>query len=295
MQQPLPDIACDICGTFFTPTTKRNILCPDCRKHPELKRKQLEKQIIQSKIRYDQKIPQLQTKICIVCGNEFHTYKNEHTCSQECQDKYRIQNTVCKNCKKPMTETNDQRVTKNNENWFCCDTCKQEYRIKQAKEKGHFHVCKYCNKEFIRSDEYAEFCSKTCYKKATKSGYERTFVCINCHKQFKSTKRTDFCSETCDSMHYQKNRRQKPTDAYIKKHTKTKPEKTKTAPVSLCADCCTSYKDCDYMASNFTIKPKGAKYENSIIVECPKYKPPKQKIRIQEEHNDPKRRNCNGI
>ena len=39
-----------------------------------------------------------------------------------------------------------------------------------------------------------------------------------------------------------------------------------------CGICTTSYKDCERMQSEFRVIPKGAKYVNSKIVQCPKFK-----------------------
>lgn len=273
----LPDIACDICGTFFTPTSKRNILCPDCQIHPEQKRKYYANQTERNKRIYDTLDYNPKPTNCEICGKEFLSFHNQTLCSKECRDVKRIKSTFCNHCHKPMAETNDQHVTANNEKWFCSDTCKEAYKQEQAKERGYIHTCKFCGKKFIKPDKNAMFCNKTCYNNAIKAGYRRTFMmtCINCKKQFNTSKKTMFCSDACET-HYNKKNKITPAEAYIKNHkTLKKPEPKQI--ISLCADCRTPYPDCTYMQSNFRVKPKGAKYQDSKIVSCSYYTPPKTK------------------
>ena len=52
---------------------------------------------------------------------------------------------------------------------------------------------------------------------------------------------------------------QKKLDDYIKEN-------------GCCGICTTSYKDCERMQSEFRVIPKGARYVNSKIVQCPKFK-----------------------
>lgn len=272
----LPDMACDICGTFFTPTCKQNILCPDCQKHPEQKRKKLEKQIKRSKYLYDTQDFSPKPAICMICKKEFLSYHEETVCnSQVCRDTMRIRSTSCKYCHKPMTETDDQHVTTKYEKWFCSDACKQAYEYQKNKENGYIHTCQQCGKEFIRKTKHAKFCSKECYNKSLKNNTARqeTYVCVNCHKQFQTAKRRMFCTPECEQEY--NNKHKTPVKRPVNKTTQVPVKKQVTK--SLCADCNTPYPDCEYMRSNFRIKPKGAKYENSIIIECPHYTPPKHK------------------
>lgn len=277
------------------PSRRTQKYCPDCGRHPEHARRQLEKHLSESIARCGTGHPNTPIENeCAYCHKMFHTYKYTKTfCSSKCQHNYNVEHTTCQICGKPMIETSDRKITYP---WLCSDKCKQTYRW-QAAEKNHaVHICQHCGKKFIKTGP-ATFCNNDCYQAAVKAGWrprqkqKRSLICPICRTLF--TEGSGFgryCSDACRQKGWKKQAalnkkfREEQTRQQSQLLQKEQHQKEQQASYEnyikrngLCSICRTAYMDCERMSSEFRMSPKGAMFQGSIIVKCPKYTPPKKK------------------
>lgn len=282
---------CEACGAKFTPTSKLQKYCPDCGSHGLRIKRQYERNIARS-IRYQNLVsPEVFTHTCSVCGKIFKTtYSSRKFCSDKCGKIAAKQKLICTQCGKPLTDVMsiddipDSEIHKRTH--FCSDACKDAYEL----IKNPPRTCEYCGKTYRNKNKY--FCCNDCqikYRQAHKGATPSTPLPRKPHKKVARTYRCDICGKTCTHPQFQackingiykthvicskecmnkfkrmklkteERAEQKKLDDYIKEN-------------GCCGICTTSYKDCERMQSEFRIIPKGAKYVNSKIVQCPKFK-----------------------
>lgn len=273
---------CEICGVWFTPYRKTQRYCKDCGKHSGYKQRELQHNLNASIARCGTgRQPEAVTCICKRCGQHFTTYgAAKPYCSKNCKIEDAIADTVCENCGKKMTDTEDQRYMSGRP-WFCSDACRNEHKWKSAKEQGRIKVCPECGKEFINKN--ITFCSKECYKhNIEKYGRPKPAVqtlirqCTVCGKPFNCSVddlRNPICSPDCKSVYQKKRKKLKMKNQKAVQNQKKQDFINKNG---LCGICRTSYKDCERLQSNFTASPEHSCFSGSLIIKCPKFTAPKK-------------------
>lgn len=279
---------CEACGAKFTTTNKLQKYCPDCGSHGLRIKKKYDRNIARS-IRYQNLVsPEVFTHTCKVCGKIFQTtYRSRKFCSDKCSQIASKEKLTCTQCGKKLIDVMsiddipDSEIHRRTH--FCSDTCKAKYDL----AKNPPRICKFCGKTYHNKNKY--FCCNDCqikyrqsHKGATPTPRKlrekivRTYRCDICgeectNPQFRPSKINGIyknhviCSEKCMDVYKQwkqtddERQAQKKMDDYVKEN-------------GCCGICTTSYKDCERMQSEFRIIPKGAKYVNSKIVQCPKFK-----------------------
>jgi predicted nucleic acid-binding Zn ribbon protein len=101
----------------------------------------------------------LKTKICVICGKEFTTYRDkEKTCSKECSKKLNL---------KHISEFNDihkdERNKKRREKYNC-----------QIESENRREICPVCGKVFDKKHKQ-KFCSEEC-RNVKKREYNTNYV-----------------------------------------------------------------------------------------------------------------------
>lgn len=157
----LPEKECEICGVWFQPTRSYQKYCPDCGHKSEKKKMYMEKNIRISLAKYGTgRKPAEHEAECENCGKVFFYYgPKRRFCSKGCRIQYGIEHTFCKNCGKPMTDTENPEYTESD--WFCSDSCKAKYEWQLAEKEGRIRTCPNCGKQFI--DKNTTYCSRDCY------------------------------------------------------------------------------------------------------------------------------------
>lgn len=280
---------CQICGIFYEAKKVNQKYCPNCSQRSTTAKKQLERHIKESISRCGTgTTKQPQNNCCKNCKKIFITYEwhpgevVHEFCSRNCREKYNIAHTFCMQCKKPMSETENQKDVHNHP-WFCCQECRQKYRWKIAKEQGEIHVCPECGKEFVKK---SKFCSKECYriyqkKQKIKIRHDMQTViksCLICQKDFECSVHNlqiPLCSDECKKKYRKQvqliNAKKKEEIIKKKKEDKEKEYQDYISKNGLCSICFTSYCDCERMQSGFRLSPKGAVFKGSLVVKCPKF------------------------
>lgn len=282
---------CIICGDEFEAIKETRQYCDKCQKNSKKAKENMKRAIVNSKRRmgeYD--IPKNRT--CSYCGKEFLSVKKRDFCCKECERNYRIENNMCQWCKEPLfPEIKTTGATTH-------PRCKEAAYEAWARQKGWYRNCKHCGKEFLAKSHNQIFCSQQCSRdyKAAERVKPTEYRCCICKKEFTISKNHFFdenpkratCSSNCEKEYQRrynlwKEKQQKEfekTKEKIQKQYEEKMALKKQEEIErcgLCSFCATSYKDCERMTSNFRIKPKGAVYKNSKIVECPKFTEGKSK------------------
>lgn len=269
---------CEICGISFEAHSKSQKYCPVCKENPRTLKRQMKRALRESYRRNEYAEIQLYEKTCIECGKTFKTSNpNRDCCNATCEIKFKTEHLTCLHCNSNLYKKGiiGNIHTKYN---FCDDKCKQDYKHDQAVKKGHIKICKNCGKEFISMD--GTFCNNDCYHaylkthkkpqmprqhkpKETYPTPKTKYTCPVCKQDFESIYRhtNDCCSKECNKI-FTKNAneidRQKRLNTYICKN-------------GMCGICTVSYTQCERMQSDFRIIPKGARYVNNQIQECPKF------------------------
>lgn len=281
---------CQICGVFFDTDKSIQKYCPECGKDTRRAKKDLDYHMRESLYRCGTgRTKQAQNNTCNQCHKIFITYEwnpGEFTrdfCSKKCREEYHIAHTFCRQCEKPMLETDDQRDMYG-KNWFCSDSCREEFEWEIARKNGMIKNCPVCGKEFIKKTTY---CSRACYliaPKKVKPPEMKIEICAVCGRFFKRpmTKEiiTPLCSGECRNIY----RLQEEREALERKELERKKleEKPKNKledfikENGMCGICMTPYPDCERMQTNFRMSPKGAYFENGKIIRCPKFTKPKK-------------------
>ena len=104
----LPEKECEICGILFQPTRANQKYCPDCRKHPEQKKKEYSRALARSIREYGTgyEAPIFFESACKYCGHVFqiNRFQLKKFCSDVCEHNWILEHTRCVNCGKPATE-----------------------------------------------------------------------------------------------------------------------------------------------------------------------------------------------
>lgn len=270
---------CEICGILFEAHSKSQKYCPICKENPRTLKRQMKRALRDSYRRNEYSEIKLYDKICLQCGKTFKTSNpNKDCCNSACEVQFKTEHLTCLYCHSNLYAKGiiGNIHTKYN---FCNDKCRTDYQYKQAKQKGNIHICKQCGKEFIRTD--GKFCNNDCYKAYIATHKNQThnnetkkievkpkpkiqYTCPVCKTVFESAyiPINNCCSKECNKIFRNKANkidRQKRLKQYICEN-------------GMCGICTTSYVNCERMQSNFKIIPKGAKYINNKIQECPKFK-----------------------
>ena len=274
---------CVICGDTFEAKRESRQYCDKCQKNTSKARKMMSKAIVQNKLNagdYDR----VKNKVCSYCGKEFKTiYGSRSFCSKHCELRYKIENNMCQYCGKPLypeIETTAGTVHA---------ACKEPAYRAWAIRNGRVRNCEECGKEYYAKTEQQRFCCRECskiYQKKHREEYvrkriepEKQYRCAVCKKIFVAkvnylfennpsrTTCSERCREICEKAH-QKRLEQRRLEEEKQAAAKRQAEIEHNG---LCSLCRTNNADCDWIRSKFRIKPKGAKYKNSKIVECPQF------------------------
>ena len=281
---------CEACGEMFTPTVPHQKYCPDCGRNGRRIKRRYEKQIARSR-HYEQLVsPRVYDKTCKVCGKSFKTtYPERFLCSDACMKTFAKQKMVCANCGKritdviPVDQIPDSYLHKRKH--FCCPECEQEYE----KNKFPARICKYCGKVYHSANKY--YCCEQCRIDDIKPVKIEGKICQQCGKTYYN-RNMKFCNAACQKEYNKTHKMIRPVSKEAKRkskmHKKQQEAWQKTANAQYaeikkkkladyiakngcCGICCTPYSDCERMQSEFRIIPKGARYKDSKIVECPKF------------------------
>lgn len=276
---------CIICGDEFEAVRETRQYCDKCQKNSKKAQQNIDKAIINSKRHMGEfDIPKART--CSYCGKEFLSVRKRDFCCKECERNYRIENNTCQWCKKPLfPEVKAMGPTTH-------PGCKEAAYEAWARRKGWYRNCKHCGKEYLAKSHSQTFCSQQCsidYKAAERVKPTEYHCCI-CKKDFIIPRNNYYdtypkralCSDECRAEYQRrynlwKKKQQEESKALAEKikqqetEQKEKKFKEEVEKYGLCNFCNTLYKDCDWISSSFRIKPKGAIYKNSKIIECPKF------------------------
>lgn len=284
---------CEACGLEFTTTSLLKKYCDECGCNGLRVKKKYDRQIAINK-RYQQIYkPEVFTKICAVCKTEFQTtYKNRIHCSSKCDKIASKQKLRCTYCRKKLQDTRsideipDEELRKRHH--FCNDDCKNKYELEKTEPK----ICQNCGKTYRNNNK--KFCTKECqfdflakHGRKTEPKQKPTLIqpkpktnmhiCYICKKPctkpyFRIVQKQDdkllrsqpICSKECLDIHNKSLQRQKDKlqEQKLKDYIKCN---------GMCGICSTPYTDCERMQSEFRIIPKGAKYIDNKIQECPKF------------------------
>ena len=285
---------CEICGVWFKQTNALQKYCPDCRKKSDKKKKILYRNVQRNLHTYDTiNYPSGINNVCENCGKEFISYRvKKKFCCSNCEKMFYAKHTFCITCGKPMLGSGDEKII-TSYLWYCSDECREKHRWDLAQKNNKIKTCPTCGKQHIKD---TIFCSRDCYhksfrKKATNIANKRIEICGNCHKKFETNeprKNISFCSVTCQKEYETQQiinlksfneRIQALKEETERKHKSLMSQKENAfiEKNGLCSICKTSYKNCERMRSNFRYSPKGASFNGSVIVFCPKYTDSKPK------------------
>lgn len=193
----LPEKECEICGILFQPTRANQKYCPDCRKHPEQKKKEYSRALARSIREYGTgyEAPVFFESACKYCGHVFQNnrFQLKKFCSDVCEHNWILEHTRCVNCGKPATE-GDNLPKHDSDLWYCSERCRHEAWMKDQREQGNTHPCPVCGKEVYNSKTY---CSQECYEKARPKAKTYAYICLYCGKQGISNSPKKFCSKEC--------------------------------------------------------------------------------------------------
>lgn len=183
MQKELIEKECEICGKYFTTTSKLRKYCDECKDNQTRLKERLEKNIRRNrKMYYEEPKPKEYT--CDICGKTFKTLprflfrinkdnsydgKDHVFCSKLHEDAYIRMHSNCLNCGKSL-DGNLFFKPGAAYSQFCSPKCKAEHKYKTAKENGELKTCVHCGKEYISKDN-KYFCSKECHMAAMKNGW----------------------------------------------------------------------------------------------------------------------------
>lgn len=275
---------CVICGDMFEAIRNTRQYCDKCQKNSSKARKKMAYAIIVNK-KHAGDYEKVKDKTCEYCGKEFKTIRQQKFCCDTCEKRYKIETNTCQYCGKllyPEVEYLGGAVH---------PACKEPAYREWALRKGWVRNCKHCGKEYYAKNDGQSFCCRECsreYQKSHPQEYIRTMLKAETEKQyrcyvckkifnakinsvFENSERMTVCSDECKKIAERK---------YCEYLIKKKIEEAKAAEEErkkeieqngLCASCHTKYSDCEWMCSKFKIKPEGAKYKNSKVIECPKY------------------------
>lgn len=160
--------------------------------------------------------------ICNTCKKKYSVIPSEANkskyCCKECANigKRTGHNIICDNCGKEFYRRKYHIDRQNNrqQNSFCCQKCRSEYKHKQSIEN---RICPICNKSFECSKTSTQkFCCRKCVNEYQKtligelnSAYNRIEVtCDYCGKKYKikpyciNTRNHYFCSVSCRQKWY---------------------------------------------------------------------------------------------
>ena len=289
---------CAICGGSFETTNKLRKYCDQCITNPEKAKREVQRGLRHiHELTYE---PEVIDFTCHQCGKEFKSTKGlvhhcwikendeDHTyvfCSQSCKDEFKSSTLVCRECGKPLGHLHLDPIRYSTH--FCNDDCKLKWKRKRQVS----FKCAHCGKIVYvnKARETRTFCSKECYRKAVAEGWksqnkkdliERHETCCTCGKQYDRTyedKRLvpyyTFCSDKCRTRWQEKGKedmlrfRQQKKEEKLRK--KQQQEQRIIETMSLCATCKVPYKECQYMATNYTVLPKGTHMDSKgKIIEC---------------------------
>lgn len=278
---------CVICGDTFEAVRETRMYCDRCRKHPDVARRRVNRAITINKLNAGDYY-KVFDRTCNYCGKNFKTsYLGRDFCSKHCEERFKIENTVCQYCGKPLYP--EIESTGN----ALHPECKEPAYRAWAERKGWIRNCENCGVEYYAKSDSQRFCCKDCaqeYRKnhpqeyvSTRKEPEKQYRCAVCKKIFTTTINSFFennpnqttcsdrCKEICDKAYQkwlcgQKEKEKKSLEDEAKRKRQEDIENN-----GLCSICGTNYADCDLMKSKFKMKPKGAVYKNSKIVECPQF------------------------
>ena len=279
---------CVICGDTFEAVRETRMYCDKCRNHPDIARRKMRRAIKMNKINAGDYY-KVFDKTCGYCGNGFKTsYAERDFCSKHCEERFKIENNKCQYCGKPLyPEIESIGATVHPE-------CKEPAYRAWAEKKGWVRNCENCGKEYYAKSDGQRFCCRECsqqykkdhpheYMRASSKGTGKQYRCIVCKKIFMTetnvffennpnrTTCSDRCRNICERAYQkwlceQKDKEQKSEKLEAKRKRQEEIERN-----GLCSICGTNYADCDLMKSKFQMKPEGAVYKNSKIVECPQF------------------------
>lgn len=277
---------CEACGMTFTPHSSLQLYCKECGGHGLRIKQKYDREAERNKRYYQIHKPEINTYTCDICAKSFQTpYKNRRLCSNKCAKIASKQKLKCTNCNKQFIDIFELDAIPDSEihkqRHFCSDACKQQFKQKNQTQKTKTeHICKNCNKIYYNKNQY--FCCRTCRFEYDKKQYLQhqnkpitKYTCIICKQEcdtpifrcptIKNSHNVPICSESCLTTynkilkHKQKEDRDERLQKYIYEN-------------GMCSICDVSYKDCEYMQSNFLCIPHGAKCVDNKIQECPKFK-----------------------
>lgn len=282
---------CEACGIQYQPTKSTQKYCPDCIAHGGIRMKRKYDRYTEQSKQHDQLYtPKILTNTCCICNKTFQSIYETNTCSAECRKIQRKRRLVCTQCgasleeayKKQHKEITDKELYKHNH--FCSAACEHAYFVKRYPAK----TCLNCHKTF-HSDNI-KFCCQTCQQEWNKTHKKqntqnttqpktpaRTYTCLVCHQTCekpaylrrnftkpKSSQNLPICSDRCLQIYNKKEQEYKATE-----YQKRLSDYIQTN--GMCSICTVPYTDCERMQSNFRIIPKGARYIDGKIQECPKF------------------------
>lgn len=270
---------CIICGDIFEAIRSTRKYCDRCQKNSKKAQSRMNSAIVASKFRmgeYDVPV----SKICPYCGKEFLTARGRKYCSDSCERNYRMETNTCQFCGEllfPEVKTIGKTVH---------PRCKEAAYEAWARRKGWYRNCKHCGKEFLAKHANQMFCSQDCSRdfRREESTKLTEYTCCICKRvfsvpknyYFESNPRRITCSDECKKEYSRRYNlwvdKKKKEHEEAQKLAEEKKFQEEVEKCGLCGFCKTSYKDCDLMKTNFRIKPKGARYKDSKIVECPLFK-----------------------
>ena len=234
---------------------------------------------------------------CHVCGKPMIETDIRKTmngniwlCSPECKETFRWEKArkegtvrICPNCGK-------EHITANT---YCCRACysedlQKQKELRKKRKAAGLKECPVCHKEFPVKEGVGGYCSEKCLKSVQKTEPHALRKCLNCGRTFDcpaSLMIEPTCSPECRTQ-YRKKKKEEAERARIKKmHSVSKAQERIqkkrekgdrrgefVRKNGLCSICKTPYKDCERMTSDYTASPKGASFEGSLVVRCPKFR-----------------------
>lgn len=267
---------CEICGMSFEARHANQKYCEECGRNPRRAKRQYQQAVLINKINAGD-FDKISSRdyVCEQCGRKFISYNGAKFCSTRCYKQHNIESARCSNCGKHLVDFGIKIETTGG--WhYCSDACREDFRLKRAREDGRLKTCLRCGKEYISSSKSSKFCSNECYRAAMRDGWRPkridspsmpmpmyTTHCPNCGKVAIKCYNVDtYCSKECRKDGEKKKR--------LRKAKEKMQEEIKKR--GLCFLCKTPYADCERMSSSFQYSPEGAVFDESgKIVKCPKF------------------------
>lgn len=200
---------CRICFDTFEAKTERRELCDKCQKNSGkaqyFEDKRRTQRLAEQGLHPNQ---QYYESTCKQCGRVWHNYgRVAELCGPACTQQYTAERATCRTCNTPLYPLGIICVSGKG---YCSELCREQFKLKEARENGKIAICLHCKQEFIKKKEWDEFCCVKCrddHKWAIAVAQGLIGICVVCGERFIKDS-TDDERNTCKSKCYDAYRRE---------------------------------------------------------------------------------------